>query len=91
MRVGEQIELVCRRLARHGHLPDSRREDARCARILQLRWGLGIGRRVLQQCHQEAKRSEIEMWGSGNARRGAARPIKHSGPDPPATDRRRGQ
>lgn len=27
VRLGEQIELVCRGLARHGHLPDSRHES----------------------------------------------------------------
>jgi hypothetical protein len=40
---------------------------------------MGIGRRVLQQRHQNSKRSEIDLGGSGNAPKGTGRAIEHPG------------
>ena len=55
-----------RGLARHRPLPDSRREDPMLRPNPPIAMGVGVGRRVLQQGHQDAKRSGIDMWGSGN-------------------------
>lgn len=74
----EKIELICRRLARHGPLPGSRREDPMLRPNPPIAMGVGIGRRVLQQCHQDAKRSGIDMWGRA-MRHAVQTAIKHPG------------
>ncbi len=83
VRLGEQIELVCRGLARHGHLPDSCRESpmlrsnpADCDAERPASWS---------RLAKAAKRGKVDMRGSRQCASSRWLPDRTSRPEPPAT------
>jgi hypothetical protein len=54
-RSGEQIELLCRRLARHGHLPDSYRESPMLRQVTRNCDGGSVSWRSLANASKTAR------------------------------------